>query len=178
MRQLAPSVFMLLLFCGCGSTQQVDVSYDADANKTSYQTRSYTVSSFSGASLGSSKSISLRAIAQCLGKECTPERIQLVFSAGGSQELSLSGLDGEIVAGNQRITWSGKEASTGGVPSANNRVINVVGRFAVVDITLDEAEAIYSASNLQGSIGGTNLDLGTGVKSGIHNLLQNMNGTH
>jgi len=60
----------LLLISGCSTGPTVSRDYDSETGKTIYQTRSYTVSTLSGSNIGSSKSISMQAIGQCLGQGC------------------------------------------------------------------------------------------------------------
>jgi len=166
----------LLLISGCSTGPTVSRDYDSETGKTIYQTRSYTVSTLSGSNIGSSKSISMQAIGQCLGQGCQPNMVQFVFSATGNQRLQLSGLDGQIVADGTRITWSTNDAAEGYQNPSEEQAINVVGRFAAVDVSLDQLSQIATASSVDGSIGGQSLRLGSGIQTSFRTLLQKIEG--
>ena len=175
----SPGLLLLIaiLIAGCGGGQTAFQSYDSDSGQTTYRTRAYTVSTISGANIGSSKSISLRARGQCTGRGCTPSTLQLIFSASGNQELQMSGLDGRIVADDARITWSSREAARGQAGMANNRVITAIGRFAAVDVSLRQVEQVAQASSVEGVIGGRSLRIGEGVQTGLQTLVRKIEGT-
>jgi len=171
-----PLLLVALLVTGCGGVQTAYQSYDSDSGQTTYQTRSYTVSTLSGSNIGSSKSISMRALSRCIGQGCTPTTIQLVFSASGNQQLQLSGVDGEIVADETRITWSSSDAARGYTDASDDQIVNVVGKFATVNLSTGEVEQIVDASSVRGQIGGQSLSLGSGVQAGLQSLMQKMEG--
>ena len=175
----SPGLLLLIaiLIAGCGGGQTAFQSYDSDSGQTTYRTRAYTVSTISGANIGSSKSISLRARGQCRGRGCTPSTLQLIFSASGNQELQMSGLDGRIVADDARITWSSREAARGQAGMANNRVITAIGRFAAVDVSLRQVKQVAQASSVEGVIGGRSLRIGEGVQTGLQTLVRKIEGT-
>lgn len=164
------------LLAGCGSPGAT-VTYAPSSDQTTYRTRSYTVSQISGANFASAKSINLRAIGRCQGQNCTPESVQLVFSASGNSSLSLTGLDGEITADGTQIDWSSAEAGQSHTASDDDQMVNVVGTFATVELSLAQLEEIATASTVQGSIGGTSLDLSSGIQSGFRSLLQKIRGS-
>lgn len=162
----------LLVLGGCAGGQNTTVSYDSDADRTTYETRTYTVSSISGSNYASSKSITVRAIADCQGADCTPEEASLVFTAGGNEQLSLSGVNGRIVADDTEIEWSNADANADFVHRTDDRILQVVGEFATVALSLDQLRQIATASSVDGSIGGQPLNLDSGMQSGLQNLLQ------
>jgi len=102
--------------------------------------------------------------------------VQFVFSATGNQRLQLSGLDGQIVADGTRITWSTNDAAEGYQNPSEEQAINVVGRFAAVDVSLDQLSQIATASSVDGSIGGQSLRLGSGIQTSFRTLLQKIEG--
>lgn len=163
---------LFILIGGCGGGQQATVSYDASANRTTYQTRSYTVSTVSGENYASSKKITMRAVAHCQGTECAPERVQLIFSATGTRPLSLSDVNGEIVADGSQITWTSSEANPDLSSIAENRTLRVSGKFAVIDLQLSQLETIATAESAEGSIGGQPIYIKSGAKSGFQELLR------
>jgi hypothetical protein len=169
-------LFASLLLSGCGGGQAVYQSYDADSGETTYRTRSYTVSTLSGSNIGSSKSISMQALSQCVGQGCTPTTIQLVFSGSGNQQLQLSGLDGEIVADGARINWSSSDAAQGYTDASDDQLVNVVGEFATISLSTSKVKQIVNASSVRGQIGGQSLNLGSGVRAGLESLVQKMRG--
>jgi hypothetical protein len=171
--------FALLLFCtvvlaGCGAGQVATVSYDSGSDQSTYETRRYTVSTLSGGNYGSRQSIRMRVLAQCEGKNCTPDTAQLVFSADASEKLSLSGVNGRISADETEIRWSNAEANRGFAGRNRNDIIQVLGEFATVDIDVDQLRAMASATSLEGSIGGQSLNLDADVQSGLQTLLRKM----
>ena len=176
-RSTALLLLIALLIAGCGGGQAAFQDYDADSGQTTYRTRAYTVSTLSGANIGSSKSISLRARGQCTGRGCTPSTLQLIFSASGNQELQMSGLDGRIVADDARITWSSREAAQGQAGLTNDRVITAIGQFAAIDVSLQQAEQVAAAGSVEGVIGGRSLRIGEGVQTGLQTLLRKIKGT-
>lgn len=163
---------LFILIGGCGGGQTATVSYDASADRTTYQTRSYTVSAISGENFASSKEITMRAVARCQGAECAPDQVQLIFSATGTDQLALSGVNGEFVADGRRISWTSTEANSDLGSIAENQVLEVGGKFAVVDLRLGQLEAIAAAESVEGSIGGQSLDISSGVQSGFQDLLR------
>jgi len=170
------AVFTVLFFSGCSGGQNALESYDAQSGQTTYETQSYSVSTLSGASIGSSKSISMQAVGQCTGQDCTPNTVTLVFSATNNQRLQLSGLSGEIIADDTRIAWSSADASEGYENVSNDDVMNVIGRFATVNLSPTQIAKIANASSVQGNIGGQSLNLGSGVQAGLASLLQKIEG--
>jgi len=163
--------FLLAFVIGCGGGHAT-VSYDSSSNRTAYGTRSYTVSTISGTNFASSKEITMRAFARCQGARCTPNQVQLIFSAAGNQELSLSGVNGELMADGSSITWTSAEASSGLGSIAENQVLRVSGKFAVVHLQLDQLDTLATAGTVEGSIGGQALDIGSGVQAGLQDLLR------
>ena len=114
----------------------------------------------------------MRALARCQGTKCTPNRVQLIFSAGGNQQLSLSGVDGEIVADGNQISWSSAEASNSFGNVADNQVLKITGKFAVIGMQLNQLQTIATAESVTGSIGGQPLDISSGVQAGFQELLR------
>jgi len=171
LRTVLATPFLLLLVAGCGSSGAT-VSYEPSSDRTTYRTRSYTVSTISGANFASSKSINLRALGRCQGQGCSPETVQLVFSASGNSALSLSGLEGEITAGGTEIEWSSAEASRSSTDAGDDEMLNVVGTFATIDVSLSQLEQIATASSVEGSIGGTSLNISESVQAGFRSLLE------
>jgi PBP1b-binding outer membrane lipoprotein LpoB len=175
LRISTPGFLVALLVAGCSGGQEARRSYDPQTGQTTYETQSYTVSTLSGSSIGSSKPISMRAVSRCLGRNCTPSTVELVFSASENQRLQLSGLGGEIVGDDTRIAWSSADAARGS-NIASDQVVNVIGKFAAVDLSVAQLDQIANASSVRGSIGGQSLDLGTGVQAGLRSLLQKIEG--
>lgn len=171
---LSVSVLLVCLFAvGCAGGPKATVSYDAEQNRTTYETRSYTVATGGSNSYGSSKSIDMQVVARCEGTDCSPDSANLVFSASGSETLSLSGVDGKIEAEDVSVSWTSAEVSRGfSNRVSNNEMIEVVGRFAVVTLSLDQLRQVASASPVKGTIGGMRLRFGSGVKSGMQALLR------
>ncbi|MFB6278141.1 MAG: hypothetical protein ABEK75_01410 [Salinibacter sp.] len=95
-----------------------------------------------------------------------------MFSSAGSQRLSLSGVSGEITGDGTEITWSNAEANPDFANLAEDAIVDVTGRFAVVDLQLYQLRQIATASSLSGSIGGQPLTLGSDMQSGLQKLLQ------
>lgn len=169
---LSSVLFALLVAGGCAGGQEVTVSYNSESNRTTYKTTDYTVSSVSGSDYGSSKSIAMQAIARCQGVNCTPNRAQLVFTSEGSQRLSLSDVSGEITSDGTEITWSNAEANPDFANLSDDTIIEVTGKFAVVDLKTYQLRQIATASSLSGSIGGQPLSLGPNVQAGLRKLLE------
>jgi hypothetical protein len=169
------TVFTVLLLAGCSGGQKALQSYDVQSGQTKYETQSYTVSTLSGASIASSKSISMRAVGQCTGRDCTPNTVSLVFSTSAQQQLQVSGLGGEVSTSDTQITWSSAEASEGYENVTDEDMMNVIGSFASVDLTVKQLAQIANASSVHGEIGGQSFNLGSGVRSGLQSLLQKMN---
>lgn len=168
----------LLAIGGCAGTrggQTVTVSYDSESNQTTYSAIEYAAFKVSGSEYGSTVSITMQAVAPCRGANCTPDRAQLVFTSEGSERLSLSGVSGEIVGDGTRITWSDAEANPDFASLAENAIVDITGRFAVVDLPVHRPRQIATASALTGSIGGQSLALGSDVQSGLQKLLGKAN---
>lgn len=164
----------VLLFGCSGGAQVAMVSYDPGADRSTYETKSYTVTTGSESGYGSSQSITMRVIARCRGQDCTPETAQFVFSVDGGERLSVSGVNGEILADKTEIRWSNSEANRGFASVGEDKVLEVLGEFATVDIEISRLQKIATATSLTGSIGGKSLDLDSDVQSGFRALLQKM----
>ncbi|MFB6232111.1 MAG: hypothetical protein ABEL04_13255 [Salinibacter sp.] len=138
-----------------------------------YETGPFTVSQSSGGSYGSSSTIDMRVVAQCEGRNCTPDAAKLVFSVRGGQELGLSGVNGQITADGSVFDWSSASAKAN-LPGtvADNEVNRVLGTFATVEIGIDKLRQIATASSLKGSIGGMPLRLDSAVQSGLLAFLE------
>lgn len=162
------------LVVGCLGSRGAQVSYDSDENLTRYEVGNYTVSTRSGSNFATSKSINMRAVGQCEGANCSPDVVQLIFTASGNQQLSLSGLDGKIVADEMKFDWSTADASQSSGIRANDQMIRASGKFAVVDVPVGTLKKIATASSVEGSIGGQSLDLGSSVQAGFQDLLRKM----
>jgi hypothetical protein len=81
------------------------------------------------------------------------------------------------VADDARITWSSREAARGQAGVMNGRVINAVGRFAAIDISIREIKQVAQASSVDGVIGGRSLRIGEGVQTGLLTLIRKIEGT-
>ncbi|MFB6098200.1 MAG: hypothetical protein ABEK84_03655, partial [Salinibacter sp.] len=127
----------------------------------------------SGASYGSSKSVAMRVVARCQGSDCTPDLAKLVFLASGGEDLALSGTSGEITADGTVVKrWTSRDAAGGLPTTVSNAVIEVTGKFAAVEVSLDKLRRIATASSVKGSIGGMALRFDANVQSGLQAMLQ------
>ena len=172
-------LFSALLLFGCKASHKATVSYDSSSNQRTFETRSYKVSTISGASLGSQSSINVQAIARCRGQSCRPQSANLVFIAPTNQELSFSEIGGEIVADDtQVIDWTTREAGRSGVDVGSGiggeTSINAYGKFAAVRLNAGQLKQIARASSVEGTIGGKPLQFQGGVKAGLKDLLRHM----
>lgn len=168
------SLLVIAFLAGCSGGQVATVSYDSEPNRSIYETKRYIVSTLSGGNYGSRQSIRMRVLAQCEGKNCTPDTAQLVFSADASEQLSLSGVNGRISADGTEIRWSNAEANRGFAGRNRNEVVKVLGEFATVDVGFDQMEAMASGASLEGTIGGQSLNLDADVRAGLQTLLRKM----
>lgn len=159
---------------GCSGSEDARVKYNSKKNLTTYEAGTYTVSSVRSANLAGSKSIDLRFIGQCSGTNCSPDAVRFVFSASGNREMRMSGVDGRIVADETRITWTGAEVAMGSWFKPDNEMVRVSGKFAEVELPVEQVKRIAQAKSVKGSIGGINLDFGPSVQTGLQNLLQKM----
>lgn len=179
MRASIFAVFCVSLFLlGCAETKEVTVTYDPEQNRTTYETKSYSVSRAklgSGLTSSNTRTLTVQAFAQCQGSGCTPQTVRLAFSTKGNGRLAVTGAGGELVADSHRISWSSKEA--GGRPSrGGGRLYEVRGVFATVDLRLSEFQQIATASMIDGSVGGKPLSFDTDVQSGFRTLLNEIQG--
>lgn len=168
---------LTVLIAGCSGGPQATVAYDAESNQSTYETKRFTVSKISESSYGGSRAIQMHVIAGCNGENCTPNTAQLVFSVDRSERLSLSGVNGWIVADETEIRWSNVEANRGFAGLGKEEVIQVLGKFATVDVEVDQLQKMATATSLEGSIGGRSLDLDSNVQLGLQALLQKMQHT-
>lgn len=171
--------FCLSLFLiGCGETKEVRVTYNSEQDRTTYETKSYSVSQAklgSGLTNSNTRTLTVQAFAQCQGAGCTPQTVRLAFSTKGNGRLAVTGAGGELVADNRQISWSSEEA--GGRPSrGGGRLYEVRGVFATVDLRLAEFQRIATASTIDGSVGGKPLSFDTDVQSGLRKLLKEIQG--
>jgi hypothetical protein len=172
-------LFSTLFLFGCSASNEATVSYDSEEGKTTIETRSYKVSTISGANYGSQSTIDVRAVAQCQGQECTPRRASLIFIAPTDRELSFSEIGGEIVAdGSQVARWTTQEAGRSGIDTGSladgETGITAFGEFAAITLQTNQLDQIAQASDVEGTLGGKSLRFGSGVKAGLKDLVQKM----
>lgn len=179
LRPIALLLVSLLVF-GCGESREVAVSYDGKKNRTTYKTKTHTVSNTTRLEMGlgsaSAKAIAVRAVASCQGPNCIPSKVRLVFSVSGGAKFDLSGAGGELIADDLHVQWSSVEA--GGRPSrGGSRFYTAKGVFATIDLDLDQLRKISTASSVEGTIGGRPLEFGSEVRSAFRGLLEEATGT-
>jgi hypothetical protein len=172
-------LFSALFLFGCSATNKATVSYNPEEDQTTIETRSYKVSTISGANYGSQSTIDVRAVARCQGQGCTPRKAELIFIAPTDKELSFSGLGGEIVAdGSQVARWTTREAGGSGIDAGSlaggETGISAYGEFAAITLQTNQLNQIAQASDVEGTLGGKPLRFGGGMKEGLKKLVQKM----
>lgn len=141
---------LMLLLGGCAVTEPVIVSYDASQNATSYETRSLTISTSRSNALGlqGRQLLTMRAAAACMGRDCVPDEILLVFANAGENETALYYEPLEIEADDENYTWTDlldREEAERISP----------GDFLRVPIARRDFERLAQAQEVTGSLGET-----------------------
>lgn len=156
----------VLLMTGCGGTRSI-ATYDASENRTVFRSGPMTVARGSGSGYGSTTSIVLRAVARCSGRDCTPEQVQLTFSAEGSSEFSLSNRSVRIVA-------DGEEYQRADATRWNDfeDVGRTDGPIAGLVVSLSALEQMANASTIQGTLGTKSLRLTGRVQSTLRAFVE------
>lgn len=99
---------LVFLLGGCAAPEPVKVAYDATSNATSYESRSLTISTNRSNALGlqGRQLLTMRAAAACLGRDCVPDEVLLVFANAGENETALYYEPLEIEADAANYTWT------------------------------------------------------------------------
>lgn len=152
MNQLCIAIIglLVLLLGGCTATEPVMVSYDAARNATSYETRPLTISTGRSNALGlqGRELLTMRATAACMGRDCVPDELLLVFSNAGENETALYYEPLEIEADDENFTWTDlldREEAERISP----------GDFLRVPIARSDFARLAQAQEVKGSLGET-----------------------
>lgn len=156
----------ILFMAGCGGTRSI-ATYDVSDNRTVFRSGPMTVARQSGSGYGSATSIVMRAVARCPGRDCTPERVQLTFSAEGSSDFSLSNRSVRIVADGEKY-----ERTDATQWNDFDDVSRTEGPIAGLVVSLSALEQMATASNIGGTLGHQSLRLSGSVQSSLQAFVQ------
>lgn len=141
---------LILPGLGCRPQPPVTSNYDADDRVTAYKTDRVPLPSIEwGSTLGGGASVSVQAQAWCLGRECTPQQVSLVFHVSGGTETFMNDRSVEIVA-DGRTLYSG---DGGQREELKDQKIPSVGVIAVADLRYQRFRTLATAEEVRGAIG-------------------------
>lgn len=157
---------LLVLLIGCSAGGEEIAQYNGSSGRTLYQTGTITVAQQATQSFASSTSITMRAVASCDGKSCTPKRASLIFSVEGTSELTLSNRTLSINSDGEKRTWENQSSGY----RRNSQIGRTEGRLAKIVMPISELSEMASAQSLTGTLGEKSLNL-MDAKSELRNFV-------
>ena len=165
---------LLGLLAGCATTSRpVAVSYDAEADRTVYETDQMQLGDVDLAT-GLTKQIELEAhvVGECRGRDCAPSQYQLAFGKRGAQPIRLPGRDVSLRIGTETITWTDPQNR-----EVDQRTEIRSGTFARVDLTAKQLSTLANASDVNGTVGGVRFELPYEERAPLRTLLSRLEKT-
>lgn len=156
---------------GCGSSGPTS-SYDASDNQTLYRTGKMAVAQLSSG-YGSSSTITMQAIAQCSGPNCTPESVDFLFSVEGNSETGLTTRTLSVTADGEDYRFEEQRSPrtrAGDIERSQNTTVRVSG------VPLSDVKTVAMAESVDGTLGGIALNLESS-QSDLRALVSMMEGT-
>lgn len=170
---VVPILAIALLASGCTSTGLVDTDYDAQQNRTAYESDAIGVPGMSwGSGYGSSKSLEVRAEAECQGRECRPDRVRLVFQVSGSGRVRMENRNVELVANGQKF---GSARRTGDVRDTYDEAA-AMGVIATMEMPFRDFRTIAEAEEVTGSVGTSGFTLSYSRRGPFQALVRQVTG--
>ncbi|WP_410337601.1 hypothetical protein [Longimonas sp.] len=144
-----------LLFAGtgCSSTESITTEYNAEEDRTHFETDPIRITR-GGSGLGSSgeQIIYVKSTANCDGEACTPDQVRILLSSGTRNVSWLEYDDVTINADNWSRTW-------GNVSTREDPELIGIGEFMRLTLPLDEFRTLLQSRGMSIEIGGMSIDL-------------------
>lgn len=167
------SLAIALFGSGCTSTGLVNTNYDAQQNRTAYETDPIGIPGMSWSSgYGSSNSLEVWAEADCQGQQCRPDRVRLVFQLSGSSSLRMENRNVELVANGQKF---GSAREMGDVRDTDEEAA-AMGVIATMEMPFDDFRTIAEAEEVTGSVGTSGFTLSYSKRGPFQALVRQVTG--
>lgn len=144
---------LVLLSTGCSSTKSVTAEYDADQDRTIFETDPIRITR-GGSGLGSSgeQIIYVKSQADCEGENCTPESVHILLSSGTRNVTWLEYSDVTISADNWSRTWRN-------VSKREDPELIGIGEFMRLRLPIDEFRTLLQSRGMSIAMGSTTINL-------------------
>lgn len=163
------------IFVGaCTSTGLVRTSYDAGVNQTEYETDPISIPGMSwGGGYGGSKSLEVRAEADCTGQTCKPDRVRLIFQVSGSGSMRIENRSVQLTANGQTF---GSARQRRDVRDATEEA-SALGVIATMEMPFSDFRTIAEAEEVTGSVGTSTFSLQYSKRGPFQALVRQATGT-
>lgn len=169
--RLSPTLcaaLLALLLAGCATASKgtLQGGYDAAKNATAYETRPIPLRMNRSNAMGlqGRQLVTLRAAAACLGRDCAPDEVLLVFSNDGDNETMLNYETLILEADGDKHEWDG-------LLDRREAVRISPGDFLRLPINRAAFEQIAQAQNVSGTLGGAPFRLSFDQRSPFRDLV-------
>lgn len=144
---------LVLLGSGCTTTESITTDYDAERDRTHYETDPIRITRGSSG-LGSSgeQIIYVKSQATCEGEACTPKSVRILLSSGTRNVSWLDYDDVTITADGWSRTWTN-------VSTREDPELIGIGEFMRLSMPIDEFRQLLQSRSMSIQIGGTNINL-------------------
>lgn len=168
-------ICVIFLVCGvllgCGTSQPVVVDYDDHRNRTIYRTKSIPVRvETRGADYASRfRRLNMRLRADCVGRECQPDRVRLMLSvSSGPSDLHIGERDFTLIADGERFIWEDR------IYEQRNRPEHTVGMILEVMIGVDRLQKVANAEKVEAYVGSRGLNISRRNQERLRTFLTEM----
>lgn len=174
------SLLLLIVGCttavflgACTSTGLVQTSYDADRNQTEYTTDPISIPGMSwGSGYGGSKSLEVRAEANCGGQTCEPDRVRLIFQVSGSGSMRIENRAVQVTANGQTFGSARQQDVRDATEEAS-----ALGVIATMELPFSDFRTIAEAEEVTGSVGSSTFSLQYSKRGPFQALVRRATGT-
>lgn len=170
---LLAGIATLFFAGGCTSTGLVKTNYDAQQNRTEYESDAIAIPGMSwGSGYASSKSLEVWAEGDCQGQQCQPNRIRLIFQISGSGTLRMENRNVELTANGQTF---GSARELGDVRDTDEEAA-ALGVVATMEMPFSDFKTIAEAEEVRGSIGTSSFTLRRSKRGPFQALVRQVTG--
>ena len=146
--------FVLSLTACSGSGELAEKSYNPTANRTVYEAKPISFTSTRMQSgLGKNRSLAMKAVATCQGRDCIPNQVELVFSTSSNSSIFLTNRSVSLSTGDETYEWEERRDTD------SFEGETVIGRITSITLTTEQLKNIAIARTLDCSIGGAPFQL-------------------
>lgn len=162
-----------LVVGGCSGPEPLTTSYDANDNRTAYQTKPIPLGRYSAGGLSGGKSVRLIGQAVCRGNACTPQQAYLIFTVrdvtNAGSDLFMGDRSLSLEINGERFSWANDPLWE----SANDTSVD--GEVARLPLTVQQLSRIARADDVQGALGSMRFSLPYSQREPLRLLINRLN---